>query len=278
MDLEPKFGNMATAATCPGYVTGLFCIEDDDASGAGFAVDAGMRTSVSEKKSGRTVILINGSESPAPVSKTVMRKYSEACGKLGLLEIRHETGLPIGYGLGMSAAGALSLSLALNELLGAGLRRKECVKIAHDADVECGTGLSGVDAAAVGGAVARKAGGKPVKLDFGRKEIELAFFSPIRTSSIIRSAEWKSSVNDAGSRALELLFRKPDWGGFVKASRQFSREAGLSGWCEGEMEKNPHAGMAMLGHTLFCDRKMELGSKPMKAVSVKISNAGAKLE
>lgn len=269
----------AAKASCPAYLTGIFTIANGDAAGAGFAIDRGLTTSVSEKKSGRTIITINGTESPAPVSKAVLRRYAHlAGGKAGLLEIRHETQVPIGFGLGMSAAGALSLSLALNELFGTGLGRKECVKIAHDADVECGTGLSGVDAAAIGGMLARRRlEDAPAKLPFSEKEVEIAFFSPIKTSGVINSAEWKARVNSVGEESLAQLFSNRRWDGFVTAARHFASGSGLGQWCSAEMAENPRASMAMLGQTLFSDAPMKLRRQPMLLMKAKTCEGGARL-
>lgn len=283
------------SAFCPAYVTGIFTIGDpqasaeaaetvgarpleNDAAGAGFAIDSGLKTTVSRLKSGRTKIMINGSEAAAPVSKSVLRRYAEMCGMVGLLEIRHETEVPVGYGLGMSAAGALSLSLALNELLGAGFSRSECVKIAHDADVECGTGLSGVDAAAIGGILARRSiSEKPVKLPFEEHELEVAFFSPIRTSAVIRDEGWKRKVNEAGEEALGMLFAEKNWGGLVAASRHFTIHSGLGNWCGGELDANPRASMAMLGQTLWSDARLLLSRHPVKTIKCTLRKEGAEL-
>jgi len=269
---------MKTEAFCPSYITGLFSIGKDDAAGAGFAIDKGMKTSVETAKSGATKITINGSESAAPVSKVVLRKFSEVAGKAGLLRISHETEIPIGYGCGMSAAGALSLALALNEFLGCRLSREKCVKIAHDADVECGTGLSGVDASAIGGILARRSvKDAVVELPFEEKEIELAFYAPIKTSSIIATKEWKLKVNAAGEKSLALLFKKKKWGSFVEASRMFAYESGLAGWCRQEMEENRRASMAMLGKTLFSDEPLKINKAPMRMLKARTCKEGAKV-
>jgi len=266
------------SAFCPSYVTGIFTIEENDACGAGFAIDSGLKTTVSRLKEGRTKILINGSEAAAPVSKSVLRRYAEMRGSVGLLEIMHETQIPIGYGMGMSAAGALTLSLALNELLGAGFSRSECVKIAHDADVECGTGLSGADAAAIGGFLARKSvSEKPACLPFEEHELEVAFFSPIRTSSIIRDDGWKKKVNEAGNAALGTLFKRKSWDAFINASRQFASGSGLGLWCGGEMQSNPRASMAMVGQTLWSDAPLKLSCRPLKLLKAKTAKVGAML-
>lgn len=270
---------MVAKATCPAYVTGIFTIAQGDAAGAGFAIDRHLTTSVSEKKSGRTIITINGIESPSPVSKAVMRRYAELVrGKIGLLDIRHETQVPIGFGLGMSAAGALSLSLALNEFLGCGLSRQACIKMAHDADVECNTGLSGVDAAAIGGILARRSvEGGPVKIPFSEKEIEIAFFSPLRNSVIIGSEEWRRKVNEAGEDSLSMLFSKKSYDSFVNASRHFTAESGLGDWCALDMRANPRASMAMIGQTLFSDAPMKLARSPMLVMKAATYEGGAAL-
>jgi len=269
---------MAVTASCPAYVTGLFVIGENDAAGAGFSIDKSMVTTVSERKSGRTTITLNGMEGALPVSKSVLRRYTEKGSRLGLLDIQHVTGVPVGFGLGMSAAGALSLSLALNELLGAGLKRDECVKIAHDADAECGTGLSGVDAAALGGILARRnLDASPVSLPFEERELDIAFYTPIKTSSVIKSADWKTKVNVAGMNALDALFKNWGWAGLVASSRQFAQKSGLAEWCADEMKANAHASMAMLGHTLFSDAQMFLPRKPFMQLRAKTCKDGAKL-
>jgi pantoate kinase len=217
-------------------------------------------------------------EGALTVSKTVLRHYADKGCRPGLLDIKHATDIPVGFGLGMSAAGALSLSLALNELLGAGLKQEECIKIAHDAEVECGTGLSGVDAAAIGGMLARRRPSEPpVKLPFEEHELEIAFYTPIKTSSVINSPDWKKRVNTAGAEALDALFGNKNWEGLVAASRQFAKKSGLAEWCAVEMKANTHASMAMLGHTLFSDTPMFLPRKPFMLLKAKTAQDGAKL-
>ncbi len=269
---------MPVSASCPAYLTGLFLIGDNDAVGAGFGIDKSLVTTVSERKSGRTTITLNGSEGALPVSKTVLRRFTEKGCRLGLLDIHHAAEVPVGFGLGMSAAGALSLSLALNEQLGAGFSREECIKIAHDSDVECGTGLSGVDAAAIGGMLARRSPSEPpLELPFEERALEIAFYTPIKTSSVIRSAEWKKRVNAAGKEALDSLFGKRSWEGLVASSRHFAKKSGLADWCAHEMESNPRASMAMLGHTLFSDARMFLPRKPFMLLPAKTAQGGATL-
>jgi len=187
--------------------------------------------------------------------------------------------VPVGFGMGMSAAGALSLSLSLNEEIGTGMRREECIKIAHDADVECKCGLSGVDAAAIGGMLARRslAAMEVEKLPFEEKSLEFAFFKPIKTASVIGSAEWKQRVNVVGEKALSALFSSKTFDTLLAGSRQFSRESGLAAWCSKEMEENPRACMAMVGQTLFSDVLLSLRRKPLILLKAKTYESGAGL-
>lgn len=277
MDSERRLLMRKARAYCPSYVTGIFTIGAADAAGAGFSIDRGMETTVCECR-GMPTIRINGYQASAPVSWAVLKKFEGVIGKAGMVEISHKTSLPIGFGMGMSAAGAVSLSLALNELFGCGLPFASCVEMAHDSEVECGTGLSGADAAAIGGFLARKSTShKPVKLPFEEKEIHFAHFSAIKTASIIRDPDWKKKVNAAGKVALGALFSDRSWDGFVSASREFALSCNLAAWCRNQMSANPRASMAMVGRTLFSDRKLKLPRGGFAGLKARTSRRGAEL-
>jgi len=267
---------MATFATCPAYVTGIFVMGKGDAAGAGFAIDRFMRTRVNAGKDGGISIAINGKDGAAPVSRAVLRGFSRRGFSLPPLEVEHVSDVPVGYGMGMSAAGALTLSLALNEEIGAGLRREECVRIAHDADVECKCGLSGVDAAALGGIVARQdLAAAAESIPFEGRQMEFAFFRPMRTSGVIGSEEWRGKVNAAGGKALSALFASKTLDSLLQQSRMFALESGLASWCGREMAANPRACMAMVGQTLFSDVPLTLRRKPLMLLKAKVHEGGA---
>jgi pantoate kinase len=137
-----------------------------------------------------------------------------------------------------------------------------------------------VDAAAIGGILARESvQGRPVHLRFEEREMEIAFFRPIRTAGVIRSLEWKRKVNEAGGRALSSMFSegRPTWEGFIASSRDFSMRSGLGMWAVQEMADNPRASMAMLGRTLFCDTKLALRRTPLKLMKTRLSEQGAQM-
>ena len=69
--------------------------------------------------------------------------------------------IPVGYGLGSSSAVALSLSFALDQALGTKLDRSLIGQIAHNAEVNCKTGLGDVLASFHGGFEIRVKAGAP---------------------------------------------------------------------------------------------------------------------
>lgn len=246
---------MAASAFAPAHLTGFFKIYANTSAGAGLTLQSGMLTSVRTSRSAKTKIFINNTDSSAIVSKWVLSKFSPYLDEVPI-EIHHRTPLPIGCGLGMSAAGALSLSLALNEWCSRPFNYKECVSLAHDADVACGTGLASVDAMAIGGMVSRKgATGKPAVHRFSPSElltpVSLAVFGPMKTSSVIRSKNWKQRVNSAGASALSAFYKKRTLANLAVCSNSFAIRSGLGKWAHSALSENPSVGMAMLGKTIF---------------------------
>lgn len=252
---------MSVTAFAPAHLTGFFKIYPNTSAGAGITLQHGMLTTINAADAAGNAgdnfvhsIHINGLPSDAPVSNFVLRKYRKYLGCP--LQIRHKTAIPIGCGLGMSAAGALSLSLSLNEWCGFPFPHSKCVKMAHDADVACGTGLASVDVQALGGLVSRKGGrGKPDVRRFTPPQlctpIKLAIFGPISTASIITSKAWIKCVNVAGDAALSSFYAHPSLSIFSQASNSFAISSGLGKWAGGMLSHYPQRGMACLGKTIF---------------------------
>ena len=148
-------------AFAPGHLTGVFqiCTEGNDllywgARGSGVSITKGVHTYVLAEKAQRLQhsIYINEEQRiDAHVSENVLNKYLTNCPKALDITIKHIIDTPITAGFGSSGSGALSLSLALNEILGTRLSRVEAAQIAHIAEIECKTGLGSVFAAENGG-------------------------------------------------------------------------------------------------------------------------------
>src|SRR5512145_1993980 len=142
-------------AFSPGHITGFFEIPHGAYShflhrgskGAGFSIDRGIATTayVYESAKAGYQISINGVEArDAEVSKWVVEEYLKLADKPYFVNIEHDIGIPVGFGLGSSGAAALSLSYALNQALDTGLSRTEAAQIAHRAEIACKTGLGTV--------------------------------------------------------------------------------------------------------------------------------------
>ncbi len=282
---------MKAYAFSPGHVTGFFSIGADlqGSIGAGFCVEKGVKTTVKAKtsKTNKLELALNGHTNRLPTSHAVVRKYLELSEKPRSLSIVHKAELPVGYGFGMSGAGALSLSLALNKALKTRLSALECAKIAHEAEIECGTGLGTVVAERFGGFGVRTEPGdfeKYERIKFSNKlKAVLAPLAPLDTSNIIRDEGWQTRIMGIGRACVRDLLRNPKAEQFITLSRLFATESGLA---EGQVLNAMNASggsMAMLGRSVFV-----LTEKPRNAVSIlknyckkvivtKISTKGARL-
>jgi len=249
--------NMQVRAFAPGQITGFFQIFETGSTGASINLGKGMQTEVRGSGSGENEFYLESQPKQLPVSRTVLQKFQEKYPESvkSKVAISHNAELPIGYGTGMSAAGALSLSLSLNEYFKLKLGYEDCVQIAFEAEIENGTGLNGVRVLQNSGLLI---GEKPDSISSLREipikdnYLILAFLNPIDTKSIIKVKEWVERINAAGKTALSQFLEKPTEDNFIKCSRDFTFETGLaSNEMEGIMEEVKNCSMAMLGQTLF---------------------------
>ena len=248
---------MNATALSPGHITGFFRIFSNGSTGAGFNISKGAitRVDVNPSAKNKVVVLINGRESEAKTSRNVAESFLSKQKKKFYVKVLHSIELPIGYGLGLSGAGALSLSMALNEALSTKLPQKKALEIAKKAEISAGTGLGDVIAEQHHGLMmgkkpypSKKVEIIPIKENFA----VLGFFSPIKTSNIIRNSEWKQKINKAGEKAMQKFGRKKNFSSFIECCREFTIETGLASRAvERFMEKVPDSSQAMLGQTVF---------------------------
>lgn len=282
---------MKASAFSPGHVTGFFAIAEDGmgSTGAGFCVEKGVKTVVNAApaKAGKLVLKLNGKAVPLPTSHAVVQRFLDLAKKPHLISVAHQAGLPVGYGFGMSGAGALSLSLALNKALRTRLSAPECARIAHEAELECGTGLGTVVAERFGGFGVRTEPAdfeKYVQVKFSKKlRVLLAPMKPIDTSKIIRDEGWKDRIGGIGAACVRDLLAQPSAEQFVTLSQLFARESGLASTELLRAMNESGGSMAMLGESVFV-----LAEHPNKAaaalrryakqvIATKISIKGARL-
>lgn len=245
-------------AFAPGHVTGFFVVRDDadplrmGSCGAGLSLDDGVYTEVS--LADRTRIFLNGAESEAPTTKTLIDLLTSQP-----VRVESRLSVPIGGGLGASAAGAMSTALALNSLLGLGKTFNELCYAAHVAEVTNRTGLGDVAGMSNGGVEIRLRPGTPFALDrlpVAPQFIYYVHFGPVSTKGVLSDEAEKRRINASGKQCLKALLTKPTFEEFMRLSRAFAVETGLiSARALRAVEAVEAAGgmasMAMLGDTVF---------------------------
>ncbi len=295
-----------SAGFSPCHITGFFHIRDRyqnplriGSTGAGVAIDKGVTTSLSVRRTRRpsTSITFNGRPlRNAIVSRKVSEEYVNLDGRAWDIRISHKCELPIGCGYGTSGAGALGLSLALNEAMGLSLTKTESAGIAHTCEVRCNTGLGTVASAFSGGFNVRTRPGAPgtgevTRLRFSPSlRVVSASFGPLSTQKVLANRQVRKRVNTCGRTLTSRILRKSTETTFVALSRSFANCLGLMSprlarLIDTLSANGVPSSMMMLGESLFCllpnDRVREATAlirerKLVPAVS-KISPSGARV-
>ena len=257
-------------AFSPGHITGFFEIPNVKYShflnrgskGAGFSIDRGISTTayVYESTKAGYQISINGTEARnAEVSSWIAEEYLALANRPYFLNIEHEVGIPVGFGLGSSGAAALSLSYALNEAFGSGLSRTQAAQVAHRAEIACRTGLGTVIAEFAGGFEMRTSAGAPgvgsvTKIDLQDYMAVVLCLAPISTTSFLTNR--MDEINGLGGVMLDKLSESRSVGEFLKMSNEFAGTLGLTeGRCKAPIAalkaKGIESSVALFGQTVF---------------------------
>jgi pantoate kinase len=265
---------MEATAFCPAHITGFFKAHLDDnqnnlenlgSMGAGFSIKQGVTTKVKiqrkKDQESNFKITTNGYQSDkTDVSQYVLNEFL----KLGefsnnFFEIEHDISIPVGYGLGSSSAVALSLSYALDQALQTKLEKTIIGKIAHNAEVNCKTGLGDVLASYHGGFEIRVKPGAPgighvEKISTEKISIIMICFSPISTNKFIK--ERLSQINGLGGNMVNRLLESKDYEHFQDMSLEFAKYVNVMTprmqKIVKELSKNEiKCGIALFGETIF---------------------------
>ena len=243
-------------AFVPGHVTGFFTIHRDDdptkagSQGAGLTLSDGVTVTV--RPAEETTVRCNDVPVEMDAVETVLDTLQATA------RVDGQTPLPIGSGFGVSGAMALGTALAVNESFDRRLSENELVTIAHGAEVQAGTGLGDVVAQARGGAPIRLEPGGPQDnlLDAipARSPVEYHTLGELSTADVISGDT--DLLDQAGKRGLSRVVEEPTLSSFMRASRQFAREAELLTPEVRDVilevnEAGGDASMAMLGKTVF---------------------------
>lgn len=279
---------MEAVAFCPAHITGFFKAHTDimqelesfGSMGAGFSIKEGVTTCVKvypkTTQNGNFQIMIHGYQpDKTDVSEFVLNDFLERGNFDDLFfDIRHEITVPVGYGLGSSGAVALSLSLALNQALGTGLERITIGKIAHNAEINCKTGLGDILASYHGGFEIRTKPGAPgigklEKIDTEPVSVMVICFSPISTNKFIK--EHLSKINGIGGKMVDRLLETKDYRHFQDMSLEFAEHAKVItprmkkviGELSGRQIK---CGVALFGETVFTIVPQEMESSVLEVL------------
>jgi len=265
---------MEATAFCPAHITGFFKahlgnnqnnLEDLGSMGAGFSIKQGVITRVKIKTKNNQEsnyrITTHGYQSDkTDVSEYVLNEFL----KLGeystkFFEIEHDISVPVGYGLGSSSAVALSLSFALDQALKTKLDKTRIGQIAHNAEVNCKTGLGDVLASFHGGFEIRVKPGAPgighvEKIVTDKISIVMICFSPISTNKFIK--ERLSQINGLGGKMVNRLLESKNYEHFQDMSLEFAKYVDvmtprMQKLVDELSENNIKCGIALFGETVF---------------------------
>ena len=254
-----------TSAFCPGHVSCVFQPVDSlDAMGTGsrgigIRLDRGATATVSPRDDDVVNISLDGVMETAHITRMVAQILAPGRG----FDIRIENDLPVSQGFGMSAAGAIATGLCIADMTGQS--RNAAFSAAHAAEVSGGGGLGDVAAIVAGGDVpVRTVAGLP---PFGR--VESAGFrmegltlgvigGELRTDTVLGDPERLRVVREAAVSAMDSFLAGPCYDRLFEVSNAFSSQSGLESpairkGIERLKSRGFHAGMCMLGNSIFTD-------------------------
>ncbi len=254
----------------PSHITGFFQIlENNDplkkgSRGAGVVMDKGVLTRIKTSQIDKKIdIKINGkndSFNDSITRKTIGLLQEKVSFEKGF-KIEHEINLPIGCGFGTSAACALGTVMGLARLLNLNMTYNQVASVAHQAEVELGTGLGDLIAETFGGIVVRLKEGAPGFGKIDKINCEPLFvisktLGDIDTSSIIQDPLHQKRINQTGEGMLKKLLAEPTPQNFMSLSHKFAQKTSLMSGEVKELvdilnEETIGASMAMLGNTAF---------------------------
>jgi pantoate kinase len=267
---------LTSSAFAPGHITGFFEIFDQEKApegrgsrGAGICLSSGVTTRVTlygpdeerpERLRGKDlVVYIRGYKDDAPVTAHVARALMPE-GNAAFVSSLFE--LPIGQGLGVSGAAALSTSLAFADVLG--LPREKAVLTAHEAELANKTGLGDVGPQSVGGITVRKKPGLPpvgeifsIRPQVGKApKIYLVTVGPeLLTKDVLSDPKRRKRINEVGRDCMDRMVTEPSLDNLMTLSKEFVTKTSLvsddAKEVMGRINEVAKASVSMLGNTVF---------------------------
>jgi pantoate kinase len=254
---------MRVTAFCPGHITGFFlpCEHENPmltgSRGAGICIDRGVTTTVSSRPgSGRIDVLVDGVRGGGGVTATAVGLL---LGNMDIdITVESFLDLPASAGFGTSAAGALSASFALADILG--LPAEDAFAAAHLAELRHHTGLGDVAALSRGGMTFRRRQGLPPhgqidRLEYSGDIVAAVVGGELRTADVLHDPRKRAEIVEAGTECLRKLDLDPTAVSFFTLSREFTERCGIAGERVREALRAADglgmASMIMLGNSVF---------------------------
>lgn len=256
---------MKGIAFAPGHISAFFepvyspqGMDRCGSRGAGIAISLGAVSHVMVQPASRRTIAvhINGKMSAAPVTKLAINYLT---GDTSLrISVNTMMDLPVGQGFGMSAAGALSTTLALSDLLN--LPRNSAVKAAHYAEIQSHTGLGDVVSSNFGGIEIRRKAGLPpwgmLEHIPGKYEIVLCVVGKkIETKNILTNATKIREIASYGRYCTKKLLQKPTLEHLFSLGLEFTKKIDIADrrvlQAIQSASAQGMASMCMLGNSVF---------------------------
>ena len=254
-------------AFAPGNISCVFKIvphEDPTrmhSLGMGFTVSEGV-TAIATACSPSTVTF-NGEEIDFPTVAAIVAELSSEPVRVEL-----SSQLPLSSGFGLSGAATLATGYALNHLFDLQMQERELAMCAHVAEVENLTGLGDVCAQFHGGCLVKLQEGHPLaaeRLAVDEQPVYYRYFSPIKTSDVLRDERQRQSINHAADKALVdlkgyLAAGTATLSRCVRVSKKFAvesllmRDPDVLKIVQEVEEEGGDASMIMLGNAVFSNR------------------------
>ena len=286
---------MKSSAFAPGHITGFFepVYHNSDLArtgsrGAGINISFGVLTEVNIEQSNIQIfeIYVNKRKSTAPVTNLALKHLLEN-NNLHII-VKSKLDLPTGQGFGMSAAGALSTTLAASKIVG--LKNDDAIRASHYADIQMKTGLGDVISSSFGGIEIRKSPGLPpwgiIEHIPGKLDIVICIIGKkIETKKVLSNPLISSKIIEYGKFCTKKILEKPTIENLFYYSQIFTNKTGIAGKkiIDAINQANNYgtASMCMLGNSVFAsgetDNLCKILSSYGKVFVCSVDECGARI-
>lgn len=202
-------------------------------------------------------VYFNGEEIHFPTVYDAVRSITDIP-----LTIRFTSSLPLGYGFGLSGAGALSSLFSVNKLLHLNIPSQKLIQYAHISEIKNGTGLGTVGTESTGGFLVKTSAGNNFNyysLPFAGKKLYVIIIDKLKSPDILNNARKLEKIESAGTQALNRIrnLTNPTLEEIIDISYEFVTEGCLlkdkrvNEMIEKIRQKNGHATMGILGNIVI---------------------------